>query len=87
MSQASNLKNLAISETGFVFDPTSGATFTLNAAGLFVLQALRDGKRLDDVVQDLRESFDSVTVDAKDDVLDFVERLRQHGLLPRASDV
>ena len=28
----SRLKDLAISETGFIFDPMSGATFTVNTA-------------------------------------------------------
>ena len=33
MSSATHLKDLALSDTGFVFDPYTGATFTTNATG------------------------------------------------------
>lgn len=82
MTKPLSLKNLAVSETGFVFDPTSGATFTLNPTGLAVLHALREGLALDAILALLGERFDAVARDAKDDVLDFVQLLRQHGLLP-----
>src|SRR5205085_12462462 len=39
MSVQRHLKDLAISETGFVFDPYTGATFTTNATGHCVLVA------------------------------------------------
>ncbi len=32
-----HLKQLAVSENGFVFDPYTGHTFTLNATGIAVL--------------------------------------------------
>jgi hypothetical protein len=76
------LQNLAISETGFVFDPRTGATFTLNPAGLAVLMALRDGLPLDGVVARVHERFDAVPAAARQDVVEFVHLLRQHSLLP-----
>ena len=82
MSKQPMLENLAVSDSGFVFDPTSGATFTLNASGLVILNALREGLSLDETVARLRDRFDEVGGDAKDDVLDFVARLRQNGLVP-----
>jgi PqqD family protein of HPr-rel-A system len=82
MSKRPMLENLAVSDTGFVFDPSSGATFTLNASGLVILNALREGLSLDEIVARLRDHFDDVGGDAKDDVFDFVARLRQQGILP-----
>ncbi len=75
------LQNLAISDSGFVFDPCSGATFTLNATGLAVLLALRDGLSLAAVVARLAERFEGLGGAAREDVLDFVQMLRQHGLV------
>ncbi len=75
------LQNLAISDSGFIFDPTSGATFTLNPTGLTVLLALRDGLSLSGIVARLSERFELLAGDAREDVLDFVQMLRQHGLL------
>ncbi len=81
MSDRAQLSNLAISDTGFVFDPLSGATFSLNAVGLAVLLALRDGLSLDSVVVRLRERFERPSPEAREDVLDFVQMLRQHGIV------
>jgi PqqD family protein of HPr-rel-A system len=83
MPEKNHLESLAVSETGFVFDPRTGATFTVNPAGLAVLAALREGLAVDGVVARIRERFDHVPADsARDDVLDFVHLLRHHGLLP-----
>jgi hypothetical protein len=82
------LQNLAISETGFVFDPRTGATFTLNPAGLTVLVALRDGLALDGIVARVHERFEAVPAgSARQDVVEFVQLLRQHGLVPASFTV
>jgi PqqD family protein of HPr-rel-A system len=83
MSVASRLKDLALSETGFVFDPYSGSTFTVNATGLAILQAIRDG--LDRVATSarLRERFElRGEENVESDVADFVQMLGQNGLVP-----
>jgi len=82
MSKRPMLENLAVSDTGFVFDPTSGATFTLNASGLVILNALRKGLSFDETLVRLRDRFHDVGGDAKDDLTDFVSCLRQHGIVP-----
>ena len=43
------LSQLAISASGFVFDPRSGATFTVNDTGRTIIEGLRDGNGLDDI--------------------------------------
>lgn len=82
MSIHSSLKNLAISETGFVFDPYSGTTFTVNPTGLAVLTGLRDGLSTNQIVESLKTNFDGATNESRDDVVEFVQLLRQHGLVP-----
>jgi len=37
-------KNIAVSETGFLFDPNSGESFSLNETGKKILQFLQEGK-------------------------------------------
>ncbi len=83
MSTASpQLRDLAVSESGFVFDPRTGATFTVNPVGLVVLGGLREGLGLDALLGRVRETFDDVpSTGAREDVLDFVHLLRQLGLL------
>jgi len=81
------LANLAISDTGFVFDPTTGATFTVNPTGLVVLRALREGASLGRVVELLDAAFATVSKEARDEVRDFVHTLRGHGLVPDEFEV
>jgi PqqD family protein of HPr-rel-A system len=84
MSSHRVLQDLALSETGFVFDPRTGATFTVNPTGLAVLGALRDGLSIDDIVARLDDRFGGApnAGDARDQVADFIHVLRQQGLLP-----
>jgi PqqD family protein of HPr-rel-A system len=81
VSASCQLKDLALSDTGFVFDPSSGATFTVNATGLCVLRAMKDGLSQAEIGARLRERFDVRAGDPARDVGDFVELLRQHGVV------
>lgn len=74
------LADFALSESGFIFDPRSGTTFTVNVTGLAVLQALRAGKEPRAIAGLLREQFADVRDDVVDHVDDFVRSLRQLGL-------
>lgn len=79
MKQLSKLKDLAISETGFVFDPFSGGTFTVNATGQVIFKGLRDGQSPAEIVQRLCAEFDDVGDDVLDEVLDFLRVLKGYG--------
>ena len=77
-----HLRQLAISDSGFVFDPTTGHTFTVNPAGALVIAALKDGCEPDEIVRRLREGFElDGSEDAVRDVEDFLARLSEHGLV------
>lgn len=78
----SRLKQLAVSDSGFVFDPLTGHSFSVNATGLVILAALKEGQGVDEAATRLREAFDT---DAGDDVErdteDFVARLQNYHLV------
>jgi len=76
-----NLNNLAISSSGFVFDPATGATYTANPSGRKILEGLRDGRTLDEIAQMLSACFKVGEVDLRRDVLEYVRTLRHNGLL------
>lgn len=82
MSDSQRMKDLALSDTGFVFDPYSGATFTVNATGLAVLRALKDDLPRQEIAARLQEGFETApNDDLSADVDDFVRALAQHGLV------
>ena len=75
------LRQLAISDTGFVFDPFSGSTFTVNQTGLTILEGLRRGEDRPALVDRLRARFDVHGEDLERDLDEFIHLLRQGGLL------
>jgi hypothetical protein len=87
MIDSTRFKDLAVSETGFIFDPYSGATFTVNETGLAIVMALREGSSTSDIVDRLKRSFDAVTPEVKYDVGDFFRALKQQCLLPEEFDI
>ena len=76
------LKDLAVSETGFVFDPYSGATFSLNASALCLLRGLKEGLDREELLARLEELFDVTDADLSRDIDEFLELLRYNGVLP-----
>ena len=77
------LDNLAISPTGFVFDPQSGATFSTNPAGRLLIEGIRDGLGLDALVDRMHEAFSVDGADLRRDALEFVRVLQDQGLLAK----
>lgn len=79
---ASRLRQLAISDSGFVFDPTTGHTFTVNPSGALVIAALKEGHGQDEAVRRLQGAFElDGTEDLSREVEDFMARLAENGLL------
>ena len=82
MLDAAHLRELAISDGGFVFDPLTGHTYNVNSTALAILRALKEGVSPKDVVAQLRETFEvDGASDVARDVDDFVSRLREESLV------
>jgi PqqD family protein of HPr-rel-A system len=74
----SALRRLAVNDSGFVFDPVSGESFTVNATGRAVLQLLQEQYTLDQVVAATADQYQVDNRQAERDILDFVVHLRKH---------
>jgi hypothetical protein len=70
------ISQLAINEEGFVFDPTTGQSFTVNRGGLEILRGLKQGKGVSDIARELGEIFKTVPKDVERDVVDFIGQLK-----------
>ncbi len=78
----SHIRSLATSETGFVFDPSTGHTFTVNPTGLAILGLLKDGMAPEAIEAQLADRFDvEGQDDLRRDVQDFIAELRTLGLV------
>lgn len=74
-------KNLALSETGFLFNPGNGDSFSLNPIGLEVVEMLKGGKDENDIRAALLSAYAVDADTLEKDLYDFLNRLRQYKLL------
>ena len=75
------LSQLAINDEGFIFDPSTGESFTVNNTGLFILKNLKEGKSQEEIIEGLTEEFEVSAEEAERDYVDFIEKLRSYRLL------
>lgn len=74
-------ENIAISETGFVFNPTTGDSFTLNETARKVIALINEGKTIEQTAKGLKETFDVDDTTLERYLFDFVYDLRINKLL------
>jgi hypothetical protein len=67
---------LALSDSGFVFDPVSGRSYSVNATGLALLRLLQKPTGLAEVVAALQERFEGDAATLERDVIEFASVLR-----------
>jgi hypothetical protein len=68
-------KNIALSETGFVFDPSSGDSFTTNPIGLEIIQLLKHHKTLTEIEAHIIEKYEVDKNTFEKDFYDFISML------------
>ncbi len=73
--------NVAVSENGFVFDPSTGDSFTLNNTGKEILFLIREGKGTDQITSLLIDKYDTDKETAERYLVDFINDLRINNLL------
>jgi hypothetical protein len=84
MDQMQRLRDVAISDSGFLFDPYTGLTFSVNATGRFILEKLKSGLDAEAIPEALRQGFELTEGDDPGrDVREFLLLLRENGILPR----
>ena len=69
-------KNLALSDTGFVFNPTTGDSFSVNPIGLEILWLIKSEKSETDITQYLLDTYQTDRETAEKDVYDFTRMLQ-----------
>lgn len=73
--------NIAISETGFVFDPGTGDSFTLNAVGMEILGMLKSGRSRKEIIQSITDSYDVEESAFERYYYDFVSMLKHYQIV------
>ncbi len=74
-------KNIAVSETGFVFDPNSGDSFSMNPVGAEILTLLKQEKDFDKIHDAMITKYDVPSGEFDKYFLDFIQTLKQFNLM------
>jgi len=73
--------NIAVSETGFIFVPTTGDSFSVNPIGVEIIEMLKDNVSEKDIFKKLISRYDTDDTSLAKDYYDFVNQLKQHNLI------
>lgn len=77
-------KNIALSESGFIFDPTTGDSYSVNSTGSKIFELLKKGLSKDQIIENLLNTFNSDTKQVTEDLDDFLIHLAQLKMIENA---
>lgn len=76
-----NLSHLALSDEGFLFDPTSGHTYTLNSVGTFILKKMIEKYSFDQIIEEMIKAYDVPKDVLYRDLEQFFHFLSEQGII------
>jgi hypothetical protein len=71
-------KNIAVSESGFIFNPTTGDSFSLNPIAQKILKMMKDGLSVDDIKKHFISHYRIDEASFEKDLYDFTSMLRNY---------
>lgn len=74
-------KNLAISDSGFLFNPTNGDSFSMNAVATDMISLLKEGKSHDQIKQVILDKYEVEKSALERDFDEFMMELRDNYLM------
>lgn len=77
----SRLQQLAINKEGFVFDPATGDSYSVNSVGLTILELLVAGMTAEEIAGEIAARYDVTREEVARDVDDFIDHLRVYRLV------
>jgi len=72
------LQHLVISENGFVFDPSTGKSFTVNETGVELLKLFFQENNIEAIVKKQHKKYKADSREIERDVLEFANSLNRH---------
>ena len=74
-------KNIAVSETGFIFHPGTGDSFSTNPVGQDVIRWMKEGMSRAEITTALTEKYAVDATTADKDLGDFLQMLHTYNLV------
>nr|NQU91376.1 PqqD family protein [Bacteroidota bacterium] len=73
--------NIAVSDSGFIFNPDTGESFTVNPIGALIIAHLKEGKEDQDISNKIRETYNVEFTTFEKDFDDFIGLLKNYSLV------
>lgn len=73
--------NIALSESGFVFNPNTGESFTLNPTGQQLFDLIREGREYNDIRKYFLENFETEESIFEKDFEDFIHMMTSYQMM------
>lgn len=74
-------KNIAISESGFVFNPGTGDSYKVNQIGIDILHLIQEGKEDSEIAESIILKYDVTKKMFEKYYLDFITTLKSENFL------
>lgn len=74
-------KDIAISDSGFLFNPTSGDSYSLNPVGVEIFKLLQKDKKDEDIIKHLTDEYAIDESSVEKDLYDFKIMLGNYKLI------
>lgn len=76
--------NIAVSDNGFVFDPTTGDSYSVNPIGVDIIKWMKTYDKEEDVINQIIEVYDIDSKTVEKDLYDFLNLLQNYQLAEKA---
>ena len=74
-------KNIAISDTGFLFNPSTGDSYSVNPIGMEIVRLMKQSKDVEEIKQTIMKEYVCDEATFEKDYYDFTMVLRNYKLL------
>lgn len=71
-------KNIALSDSGFVFNPSTGESFSVNPIGVEIMQLLREGKDSNQIKANIIKQYQIDEATFERDLDDFINMMKHY---------
>lgn len=74
-------KNIAVSDEGFLFNPTTGDSFSTNPIGSEIIRLLKQDKTIREIADEICRQYDVDRILFERDLDDFTSLLKEYSIL------
>jgi hypothetical protein len=74
-------KNIALSSSGFLFDPTNGDSFSVNEVGHDIIKYLQAKMEIEQIVTSIKADYKVEEGQLEEDIEDFIHLLKSYKLI------